>query len=188
MLQKIREHWLFAIARGVLAIVFGAFVLARPATAVVALVVVFGLYAFVDGIAALLYAVSPRTLYRWAPALEGVAGMVIGFLVIRSPTMPAASLYALISFWAIFVGAAQVIHAIQLRKATQQGRYLSIGGCLQVLLGILLLVRPHVVSSAMLYLIAAYALVRGVVDIVLALRMRHGGRTIPTTGGPVVQH
>ena len=89
MLEKISRNWWMYAVRGVVAIIFGVVAFARPEQALQALVLVFGAYALVDGIFAMIAGIASHRYFErwWAVLLEGVAGVVIGLLTFSWPGM-----------------------------------------------------------------------------------------------------
>ena len=82
------------------------------------------------------------------------------------------SLAYIIAAWAIITGALEVIAAIQLRKEIEGEFWLGLSGVLSVLFGILLVLFPGAGILSVLWLVAAYAIIFGVVMILLAFRLR----------------
>jgi uncharacterized membrane protein HdeD (DUF308 family) len=185
VLEQARRNWWLFLVRGIVALIFGVAAIMYPGAIVRAFVLVFGIYAFVDGVIALAYAFTPATMNRWALVLAGLAGIGIGYVTLRSPQITAVALYAYIAFWAIFEGVALVAYAIQLRKVIAHEGMLIAAGIAQLALGVLLLVLPRAGVLTLVWLIALFAFVVGILSIGLALRLhRLGGVERPT---PVVR-
>src|SRR6476660_9168186 len=81
-----RNWWVLAL-RGVLGILFGIGALVWPGATLAALVLVFGAYAFVDGIFAVVAGIGMRRQLSlwWFVVLEGIAGIILGVLTFISP-------------------------------------------------------------------------------------------------------
>jgi hypothetical protein len=85
-----RNWWTFAV-RGVVAVIFGLLALIWPAQTLVILVLLFGAYAFLDGVFAIVTGIASIRLRRWwAVLLEGIAGVAITCRLFRpwSPPRP----------------------------------------------------------------------------------------------------
>jgi uncharacterized membrane protein HdeD (DUF308 family) len=189
MIEKVTQHWMVFLVRGILVLFFGIAVLAWPGHALFALVMLFGLYALADGMVTIAFSFAEDTVNRGVLAIEGVLGILVGLIALRSPGMTAAVLYIWIAVWAIVVGIAQLAYTSRLRRTGVSDRSATVTGALQVLFGILLLAMPRAATMAVLWLIAIYAFVQGIVEIGLALQLRQREREVPTTtGGPAVQH
>src|SRR4051812_42583101 len=101
-----REYWWVLALRGALAILFALLAFFLPLVAATAMVLVFGAYAFVDGIFALIAGLrAARRHGRSAPLLiEGVLNLLIGVAVFVWPAAMLVALIYLIVIWAVLTG------------------------------------------------------------------------------------
>jgi uncharacterized membrane protein HdeD (DUF308 family) len=168
-----RGWWLVAL-RGALAIVFALLAFFWPGVTVAALVLLFGSYALVDGLFAVGATISAiRRQGRWWPFLvEAVLGIGMGVVTFLWPGVTALALLYLIAAWAIVTGIFEILAAIELRKAIEGEWMLILAGALSIVFGLLLIFFPGAGALAVLWMIAAYALVFGVLLLVLAFRLR----------------
>lgn len=168
-----RSWWLFAL-RGVAASIFGVVALISPAATVLALVLVFGVYAIIDRVLAIIAAFRMREVAKhwWVVLLEGLAGILAGIVAIVFPFATAVALLFLIAFWAIFTGIMEIIAAIQLRHEIDNEWSLILGGILSVILGIVLVVFPIVGALGLVWVIGIYAIFFGVLMLYLAFKVR----------------
>lgn len=98
MLATLAAHWHLLLFRGVAAALFGTAALLWPGITLVALVLLFGAYAFVDGVFALATAFITRELPGFASLLiEGVAGVGAGVVAVLYPDITAVVLLAVIA-------------------------------------------------------------------------------------------
>src|SRR5262245_61705082 len=107
-------NWGIWIIRGIASIGFGLLALVLPAASIAALVLTFGMYAVIDGVAMIALAFDGRP-GRWAYILRGVLGIAAGVVTFMSPGLTAVSLYVLIAIWSITVGTLEVVAAIVAR-------------------------------------------------------------------------
>ena len=157
---------------GVLAILFAGFTFARPAITLASLILLFGAFAFADGVLNLIAAVRSGSQNWWAMLLAGIFGVGAGLLTFACPGLTALSLLYFIVFWSISSGLVQVIAAIRLRKEIEGEWLLALAGVLSVIFGIFLVAAPGAGALGLLMVIAAYALVAGFVLILLGLKLR----------------
>jgi uncharacterized membrane protein HdeD (DUF308 family) len=138
------------------------------------LILLFGAYALVDGILAVVAAFgsSGRGMRRPLLLLEGVIGTLFGIVVLFSPGLTALALLYIIAFWAIFTGIARIVMAIMLRREIENEWSIALSGVLSVILGIVLILLPGAGLLAYTWLISSLALVRGIALIVYAFRVR----------------
>jgi uncharacterized membrane protein HdeD (DUF308 family) len=168
-----RNWWAFAL-RGLLAIIFGVLALIWPGATLLTLVLLFGAYTLVDGIFAVIAGIRSYGSNErwWAVLLEGLAGILIGLLTFFWPGVTAFVLLYFIAAWAIVTGILEIIAAIRLREVITGEGWMILSGILSVLFGVLLFVFPSAGALSLVWLIGAYAIVFGVVLLILAFRLR----------------
>src|SRR4051812_18340663 len=99
-------NWWVLALRGVLAILFALIAFFLPGVTLAVLVLIFGAYAFVDGIFALIAGLRAASHHgRSAPLLiEGVLNLALGILVLLWPGAAVVALIWIIAIWAIATG------------------------------------------------------------------------------------
>ena len=174
MTGRIASSWWVLAVRGGLAVLLGLLALVHPAAALAALVTLFGAYALVDGVFALLTAArfAHRDDRWWLLILEGVVGVAVGVLTFIRPAATALALIYLVASWAILTGALEIAAAIRLRRVIQGEWLLGLVGAASVLLGVVLLAAPGAGLLAWVWMLGAYALVFGLGLLGLAFRLR----------------
>jgi uncharacterized membrane protein HdeD (DUF308 family) len=166
-----RWRWWTVALRGVVAILFGILAMASPRAALLSLVLLFGVYAIIDGVLALVLA-SRRVQPRGALIARGIASIVAGVLAWVWPGITAFALLIVIAGWAIVSGALEIVMAFQMRKQLEGEWLLALEGALSVAFGVLLLLSPLVGAIVLGLWIGAWALVLGGMQIGTALRLR----------------
>jgi len=174
MLGTLAQNWWAIVLRGVCAVLFGLCGLFWPGITLAALVLLYGAYALVEGFFAVLWAVSRRRpgAFPWGVLLAGLSGIAGGVITVIWPGLTALALLYLIAFWAIVRGVFEMLAAFHLRREIDNEWLLGLSGLLSVVLGILLIVAPGAGALAVLWWIAAFAVVVGVLTIALGLRLR----------------
>jgi uncharacterized membrane protein HdeD (DUF308 family) len=182
LLALARNWWLFVL-RGVAALLFGILTLVWPDITVAALVILFGAYAIVEGLASLMSAARHRDdrAHRGLHVLEGLLALAAGILTFIWPDVTALGLILLIGIWAVMSGIAEIVAAIQLRRVIEGEWLLALAGVLSVLAGIVILVRPGAGALGIALVIGVYAVVFGVSLIGLGLRLRRLSRMVAET-------
>jgi uncharacterized membrane protein HdeD (DUF308 family) len=163
------RNWWLLLIRGILAVLFGLVAFAWPALTLVTLVLLYGAYAFVDGLTAIWVGVSSRA---WGVLLFGILGVIVGIYTFFYPGVTAIALLYLIAAWALVRGIFEIVTAIQLRKEINYEWALIIGGLISIIFGIVLVANPGAGALAMVVVIGAFALMFGVMMIILAFRIR----------------
>jgi uncharacterized membrane protein HdeD (DUF308 family) len=167
-------NWWVLALRGALAILFALVAFFLPGVTVTALVLVFGAYAFVDGIFALIAGLrAARHHGRSAPLLiEGILNLVIGILVFLWPIAALVTLIYMIAIWAVVTGVVLIVAGIALIR--HSGEWLLIlGGIISVLFGIVLFFAPGAGIVALSWWLGFYALLFGIALLIAAFRIRH---------------
>ena len=168
-----RNWWLLAI-RGVAAILFGIGAFLWPGLTIAVLVILFGAYALVDGIFAVIAGFSARKEQDrwWMMVVVGVAGIVTGILTFMWPDITALVLLYFIAAWAIVTGVFEIAAAIRLRAEMEGEWMLILAGIASLIFGVLLVIMPGAGALAVVWLIGSYALLFGILLLVLAFRLR----------------
>lgn len=180
----VTSWWALAL-RGLLAIVFGVLTLVMPGLTLVALVLLFGGYAFVEGVFNALGAFrAARAGERWGLALlESLVSVAAGVVTLLMPGLTLLSLVYLVAFWSLVTGGLELAAAVRLRKEIKGEWMLALAGVASIAFGALLLLAPGVGALTIALWVGAYALVFGVTLVALGLRLRAravgGGRPPP---------
>jgi uncharacterized membrane protein HdeD (DUF308 family) len=175
-----RRAWIWSIVRGVIAIIFGILALFWPLATAVALAVLVGIFAVVDGVIDIVDAVR----FRGSPGVGlriflGIVSLVFGILVLVWPQISLGLLAVLVAIWAILIGALQIIANVGLRR--ESGRswvWGVIAGALGVIFGILVLIWPKAGVVTLIWLLGIWALVFGVALIVLGFQLRKASQPL----------
>lgn len=114
------------------------------------------------------------TTSRWGLALRGIAAIIFGLIVWAWPGMVLHVLVLVFGIFALASGIFAILAGV--RADTSRNRWLLIAeGVLAVLAGIVALAWPGITAVALLFLIAIWAIVTGVVEILGAFRTGGAG-------------
>jgi uncharacterized membrane protein HdeD (DUF308 family) len=174
-IEALPDRWWLIALRGVAAIVFGFLAFFWPGLTLTLLVLFFGVYAIVDGVLALFSAFHPEGKPVWLLIIEGIVGIVAGFVAFSMPGLTTLVLLYIIAAWAIITGAIEIATAIRLRQVVDNEWAMGIAGALSILFGVLLVIQPGSGVLAVVWLIGIYAVLFGISLLVLAWRL-HGLR------------
>jgi uncharacterized membrane protein HdeD (DUF308 family) len=180
MASELARNWWLVALRGVIGILFGIGAFVWPGATLAALVIVFGAYVFVDGIFAVVAGIGMRRQLSlwWLIVLEGAAGIVLGLLTFRSPDTTALVLLTFIAAWSIITGIFEIASALRLRKVIANEWLMILSGILSIIFGILLIAQPSAGAISIVWLLGGYALIFGILTLMLAFRLR-GMRDTP---------
>jgi len=172
-LDSLTRNWWAVALRGLAGILFGIITFVSPGISLAALVLLFGAYAFADGVLSIVSAVRRRGADRWwLLLLQGVVGIGAGVVTLLWPGITAIALLVVIAAWALVGGVLQVAAAIRLRKVITGEWLLALSGVLSIALGVLLVVFPGPGALALVIWIGAYAFVFGILLLVLGFKLR----------------
>jgi uncharacterized membrane protein HdeD (DUF308 family) len=117
---------------------------------------------------------SVDTLVRnwWLVALRGLVALIFGVLTIFRPGVTLSVLILLFGSYAIVNGLFSIVAAVAGRRGEPRWGSLLISGVLSAALGVLTFLAPAVTAIVLLYIIAAWAIVTGVAEVVTAIRLR----------------
>lgn len=172
--------WWVLMLRGVLAIVFGVITWRQPEISVALLVLFFGAYILADGVLGVYSAVAGRKQHDdwWVLLIWALISIGVGVLTFLAPGVTALALLFYIAIWAIATGVLQILAGIRLRKQIQGEWLLILGGLASVIFGAFLMAQPVAGALAMAWVIAAYAVLFGIVLVFLAFKVRTFGQHI----------
>ncbi|WP_274627514.1 HdeD family acid-resistance protein [Arvimicrobium flavum] len=173
MLHALARNWWLLMLRGICAVLFGVLTFVWPGITLITLVLLYGAYAFADGVFSLFAAITGGTpAPRWWLAVVGLLGIGAGLVTLFWPGMTALLLLFFIAFWSIAIGVMEIIGAIRLRKEIDNEWWLVASGALSVIFGAILLFRPGAGALGLILVIGVFALIHGVMLISFALRLR----------------
>jgi uncharacterized membrane protein HdeD (DUF308 family) len=165
------KKWRWAIGlQGLASVVFGVLILAWPELSVYALTIVFGIYTLATGITSLAAAFrSQMKEERGSLILSGLLGIVVGIVVLAWPSISALALLYVIGAYAVMLGALAIIASFRLPLDGRDTALMALNGLVAILFGIVIFAKPGAGALAVLALIAAFALVVGVTELVVAI-------------------
>jgi uncharacterized membrane protein HdeD (DUF308 family) len=108
----------------------------------------------------------------WTFILRGLLAIAFGVLVFVSPGMGIAVLVGLFAAWALIDGAALLIAGFQTRASDRNWWLAILEGLAGVAAAIIALAFPTYAATVLVLIIAAWAIVTGVIEIVAAVRLR----------------
>jgi uncharacterized membrane protein HdeD (DUF308 family) len=174
MLNLMTQNWWAIALRGLVAMLFGIATFMWPGITLWVLAPLFGAYALINGIFAVIEAFR-RDVSRerwWGLLFEGVVGILVGVVTLTWPGLTAMGLLFLIAFWAIVTGVFEIITAIRLRHEIRGEWMLALIAILSMAFGFLLLAFPATGALSVILIIGAFAFATGALMIALAFKLR----------------
>jgi uncharacterized membrane protein HdeD (DUF308 family) len=174
MIETLKRHWWVPVIRGIAAIVFGVIAFTHPVMAIATLVLFFGAWVLIDGIFRIVAAIRHHgSDPDWAWQLViGIIGIIVGLLTFHAPQVTALALVIYIAAWALMIGASEIVMAVKLRHEIKGEWLLILMGLASIVFAVLLLWNPVAGAAAVIWLIAWYAVVLGILAIFFGFRLR----------------
>lgn len=187
MLRVIIGNWWAPATSGVLAILAGIVAIMWPEKTFVALIVLIGVYAFVRGSIWLSFGLLAATAReRWWPfVVNGVIGISFGVLTFAEPQAMTFAFVSVLGAWAVLTGALEVIAAVRFRQVIDNELLLGLGGVVSIVFGLAVLAQPNIAAVTFAILFGAYAVLVGIAQLWLGLRLRGLAAGLPRVGETV---
>ena len=140
-LRDAASGWWLALLIGVISIIAGIIVIAKPSNSLSTLAVILGIFILVDGIVELITALSAHTESRGLLAVLGVISVIAGVLLIRHPLGGVRAVALLIGLWLMAAGLVRFVAAFE----APENRLWRIGVALVLgLFGVVIVADPHI--------------------------------------------
>jgi uncharacterized membrane protein HdeD (DUF308 family) len=174
LIETLKRHWWVPVIRGIVAIVFGIIAFVYPGLTIATLVLFFGAWVLIDGIFRIVGAIGHRASdpdWGWQLVI-GILGIVVGLLTFHAPQITALALVIYIAAWALMIGASEIALAVKMRREIKGEWFLILMGLASIAFAVLLLWNPIAGAAAVIWLIAWYAVVIGILAIFFGFRLR----------------
>jgi uncharacterized membrane protein HdeD (DUF308 family) len=167
------------IARGILAIIVGIVAIAWPGVTILALIILFAVYAFMDAGLEAARAFSGRTAGPVAGhLLLSLIDLAAGIVALVWPGPTALVLVIVVAVWAFVGGFFELFAAFQAGETAGTRTMFVLGGLVSIAFGIVLAARPGVGAVTLALLFGLYSLIFGVSEIVMGIQARDTGRSL----------
>ncbi len=174
-MQNLLKHswWVLAIS-GAASILFGILAFVWPAATLLVIALFFAAWLLIDGIFMIFTAVRARDRAKnwWMWLLVGVLGVIAGAIGLFAPGAAAAALVLLLAAYAIVTGIMLVWIGIKVRKEITGEWMLILAGALSVVFGAVIVWQPLAGVLGLVWAIATWAIVIGVLKLIAAFRAR----------------
>jgi uncharacterized membrane protein HdeD (DUF308 family) len=172
--QLAKMRWAIGL-NGLLSIAVGVVILVWPGISLDALAVLFGAYTLATGIVALANAFQAEAGgERGWLVFSGLLGVAVGLIVLVWPSISALALLYVIGAYAIALGVLAIGGAFWLPTDGADTVLMVLSGAVSILFGIVIFAQPGTGALVTLTLIAAFALITGFAQLLLAI----GGRRL----------
>ena len=167
------------IVRGVLALIVGVIAIAWPSVTILALVILFAVYAFLDAGLELARAFSSG---RAGPVighlLLALLGLAAGVIALVWPSPTAFVLVIVVAAWALVSGVAEVVAGFGSGESAGTRAMFIVAGLVSVAFGVVLFARPNVGAVTLALLFGLYSMIYGFSQITAGVQARQPGKTV----------
>ncbi len=168
-----RTWWVFLLT-GIAAVAFGVLALLNPGIALAVLAIYFAAWVLVDGAANIAGALSNRDRDGWVfMLLMGILGVLVGGYALLNPPLSMLAFLYVVSFMAVLLGATLIAMGRKVREVVEREWVLYLTGALSILFGILILFQPEAGAISVVWMVATWAIVIGLLRIFFAFFVRN---------------
>jgi uncharacterized membrane protein HdeD (DUF308 family) len=180
-LRAMTGEWWIAALVGVISIIAGIIVVAKPSNSLATLAVVSGIFVLIDGIVAIIEALGRNTEYRGLVAILGVVSVVVGILLIRHPIAGVTAVALLLGIWLIAAAVVRVVVAFALSEHRLRRVVVAV---ILAIGGIAIVSSPHIGYATLALIVGFGFIAYGAAMVVLGLAIRTVGRAASPPAAP----
>ena len=172
LLARTLPPWWLMLATGTSWMILGFVLLRFDYTSVYSISLLFGFVALAAGAIEVWMTFLAHGWWRLLNALLAIAYVAAGIVSFIHPGNTFVALAAVFSFFLLFAGTSDIVTSISARHEIEVWWLQLVGGIVEVLLGFWAAGNWGVSAVFLVAWVAAYAVIRGVRDIVFAFRVR----------------
>ena len=167
------------ITRGILAVIIGIIALAWPSVTVLALVILFAIYAFIAAGLQAARAFGSRTACPvLGHLLLGLVDLAAGIIALAWPGPTALVLVLIVGVWAVIAGLVEFSAAFASGEPAGTRVMFILGGLVSAAFGVVLCARPGIGAVTLALLFGLFNLIFGIWMLVQGIELRHADKTL----------
>jgi uncharacterized membrane protein HdeD (DUF308 family) len=167
------------ILLGILAVIVGIIAIAWPGVTILALVILFAIYAFMDAGLEGARAFSSRDAGPvFGHLLLGLVSLAAGVIALVWPAPTAYVLVLIVAAWALVGGFAEIFGGFQAGETAGTRAMFILSGLVSLAFGVLLFARPGVGAVTLALLFGLYSMIYGFSQISAGIQLRHLGGSV----------
>jgi uncharacterized membrane protein HdeD (DUF308 family) len=178
-LRRVTRLWWLVVSLGVLSVVAGGIVIAKPSHSLKTLAVIVGIFVLLDGIAELILVFDRRTANRGLVAVLALLDLVVGILLIRHPTTVVKAIALLLAIWLIAAGVVRLMIAFD-THGDRLGRFIV--AAIEIIFGIVIVANPNIGFATLAVLVGLAFILNGIGVIAFGLLLRAVKNQPPPSG------
>jgi uncharacterized membrane protein HdeD (DUF308 family) len=169
------KNWWWFIVKGLLLIVAGIAIFAKPLDGYASLSILFSLVMLGAGLAQIFFATSNSDVLKgWGWTLaSGIMDVIIGGYLLAFPLVTMATLPFILGFWLLFRSFYLIGASFDLKDlGVADWGWLLFGGILSTVLGFFVLYYPAAGAISIIYVSGSAFIVAGVFNLYLAVKLK----------------
>ena len=108
----------------------------------------------------------------WSPVIRGLVAILLGIITLAWPGITLGALVLLFGAYALIDGIVSILGAWRAARAHERWGVLVLEGVTGIIAAVITLAWPAITALALVFVIAAWAIVTGIFEIVAAIRLR----------------
>ena len=178
MLKSIKSTSTSMILLGILAVVVGIIAIAWPQATILALVILFAVYAFMDAGLQAARAFSSRSAGPvFGHLLLALISLAAGVVALVWPGPTAYVLVIVVAAWALVGGLVEIFAGFQSGETAGTRALFIVSGLISVAFGVVLFARPNVGAVTIALLFGLYFMIYGFSQIAAGVQVRQLGKS-----------
>ena len=174
ILRVVGKSWGWVLFFGIVTLILGALVVARPKDTIYAFAIVVGIWLFVAGLFRMVVAIADSedtTGTRWLIAVLGLLSVIIGILFLRHTQQTVTTLAFLIGLFWVVGGLIEFFTAYSDHGSPARG-FRIVMGVLAFAAGVVTLVVPHLTLGVLAVIMGIWLIIYGLLEVALSLQLR----------------
>lgn len=174
MLEYPRRFWLLYLFSGIVLILIGLLIVFFPGLTINLFLIFIGVIAVFLGFIALVRMILSIRRHKrwWLYLIEAILGIAIGILILLFPRDSTLAILYFVGGWAIIIGIWEILYGIEFRKIAKNESLLILSGIISLLVGVLIFIKPGAGAFLLLAIAVFYVIVRGVISVMVAVRLK----------------
>ena len=179
MFKSIKSTSASMILLGILAVIVGIIAIAWPQATILALVILFAVYAFMDAGLQAARAFSSRSAGPvFGHLLLALISLAAGVIAVVWPGPTAYVLVIVVAAWALVGGLVEIFAGFQSGETAGMRAMFIISGLISAAFGVVLFARPNVGAVTIALLFGLYSLIYGFSQITAGVEVRRMGGSL----------
>ena len=179
MFKSLKSTSTSLILLGILAVIVGIIAIAWPGVTILALVILFAVYAFMDAGLQAARAFSSRSAGPvFGHLLLALIDLAAGVVALVWPGPTAYVLVIVVAAWALAGGVVEIFAGFQSGETAGTRAMFILSGLVSIAFGVVLFARPNVGAVTLALLFGLYSMIYGFSQIAAGVQVRQVGGTL----------